>query len=173
MSDTQKTVYALSLRPEQFRTSVDDAVNLEKLNVTDCYAFPSFAKVASTWDMANMRIVDSAFPEGPKYITFAQMLKYNTIPLAQITGRLLEITKDEMKCDVEIEFAADVAPSGETVFSVLQVRPISVDTRYAEVNWDQVDPAGAILTSSCALGTGWVEGVRDVIYVKHDSWDVL
>ncbi len=173
MSDTQKTVYALNLRPEQFRTSVDDAVNLEKLNVTDCYGFPSFAKVASTWDMTNMRIVDSAFPEGPKYITFAQMLKYNTVPLAQITARLLEITKDEMKCDVEIEFAAEVEPSGETVFSVLQVRPISVDTRYAEVNWDQVDPTGAFLTSSCALGTGWVEGVRDVIYVKREAWDVL
>ena len=173
MSDTQKTVYALSLRPEQFRTSTDDAVNLEKLNVTECYGFPSFAKVASTWDMSNMRIVDSAFPEGPKYITFAQMLKYNTVPLAQITSRLLEITKDEMKCDVEIEFAAEVEPSGETVFSVLQVRPISVDTRYAEVNWDQVDPSGAFLTSRCALGTGWVEGVRDFVYVRPEAWDVL
>ena len=173
MSDTQKTVYALSLRPEQFRTSTDDAVNLEKLNVTECYGFSSFAKVASTWDMSNMRIVDSAFPEGPKYITFAQMLKYNTVPLAQITSRLLEITKDEMKCDVEIEFAAEVEPSGETVFSVLQVRPISVDTRYAEVNWDQVDPSGAFLTSRCALGTGWVEGVRDFVYVRPEAWDVL
>ena len=173
MSDTQKTVYTLSLRPERFRTSVDDAVNLEKLNVTDCYAFPSFAKVASTWDMTNMRIVDSAFPEGPKYITFAQMLKYNTVPLAQITARLLEITKDEMKCDVEIEFAAQVEASGETSFSVLQVRPISVDTRYAEVNWDQVDASGAFLASGCALGTGWVEGVQDVVYIKKDAWDVL
>ena len=173
MSDTQKTVYALSLRPDQFRTSTDDAVNLEKLNVTECYGFPSFAKVSSTWDMSNMRIVDSAFPEGPKYITFAQMLKYNTVPLAQITSRLLEITKDEMKCDVEIEFAAEVEPSGETVFSVLQVRPISVDTRYAEVNWDQVDPSGAFLTSRCALGTGWVEGVRDFVYIRPEAWDVL
>lgn len=173
MSDTQKTVYALSLRPEEFKISVNDAVNLDKLNVTDCYGFPSFAKVASTWDSGNMRIVDSAFPEGPKYITFAQMLKYNTVPLAQITARLLEITRDEMKCDVEIEFAADVDKSGETVFSVLQVRPISVDTRFAEVNWDQVDMSGAFLTSACALGTGWVEGVQDVVYLKESSWDVL
>ena len=173
MSDTQKTVYVLNLRPEAFKTSVDDAVNLEKLNITDCYAFPSFARVASTWDIGNMRIVDSAFPEGPKYITFASMLKYNTVPLAQITQRLLEITKEEMNCDVEIEFAADVDKSGNTVFSVLQVRPISVDTRFAEVNWDKVDMSGAILTSACALGTGWVEAVRDVVYVRKEGWDVL
>ena len=173
MSDTQKTVYVLNLRPERFKTSVDDAVNLEKLNITDCYAFPSFAKVASTWDMSNMRIVDSAFPEGPKYITFASMLKYNTVPLAQITDRLLEITKEEMNCNVEIEFAADVDRAGNTVFSVLQVRPISVDTRFAEVNWDKVDMSGAILTSACALGTGWVEGVQDVVYVRKEGWDVL
>ena len=170
MSDTQKTVYVLSLRPERFKTSVDDAVNLEKLNITDCYGFPSFARVASTWDVGNMRIVDSAFPEGPKYITFASMLKYNTVPLAQITQRLLEITKEEMNCDVEIEFAADVDKSGNTVFSVLQVRPVSVDTRFAEVNWDKVDMSGAILTSACALGTGWVEGVRDVVYVRKEGW---
>jgi hypothetical protein len=123
--------------------------------------------------MANMRIVDSAFPEGPKYITFASMLKYNTVPLAQITDRLLEITKDEMNCNVEIEFAADVDRAGNTIFSVLQVRPISVDTRFAEVNWDKVDMSGAILTSACALGTGWVEGVQDVVYVRKEGWDVL
>ena len=120
-----------------------------------------------------MRIIDSAFPEGPKCIPFAPMLKYNTLPLADIVSRLLEITKDEMKCNVEIEFAADYEPDGRAVFTVLQVRPISVDTRYADVNWDQIDTDGAFLTSGSALGTGWVEGVQDIVYLKKDAWDVL
>ena len=173
MTDTQKSMLALSMAPERFRTSVDDAVNLERLSIVDCYKFKSFSKVVSTWDYSNMRIIDSAFPEGPKYITFAQMLKYNTLPVASIMDRLLTIAKEEMKCNVEIEFAADYEPDGRAIFTVLQVRPISVDTRFADVNWDKIDTDGAFLTSGCALGTGWVEGVTDVVYLKKDAWDVL
>ena len=173
MTDTQKSMLALSMKPERFLTSVDDAVNLERLNIVDCGKFRSFSRVVSTWDYANMRIIDSAFPEGPKYITFAQMLKYNTFPVADIVDRLLTISKEEMKCNVEIEFAADFEPDGRAVFTVLQVRPISVDTRFADVNWDKIDTDGAFLTSGCALGTGWVEGVRDVVYLRKDGWNVL
>ena len=173
MTDTQKSMLALSMKPERFLTSVDDAVNLERLSIVDCGKFRSFSRVVSTWDYANMRIIDSAFPEGPKYITFAHMLKYNTFPVADIVDRLLTISKEEMKCNVEIEFAADFEPDGRAVFTVLQVRPISVDTRFADVNWDKIDTDGAFLTSGCALGTGWVEGVRDVVYLRKDGWNVL
>jgi len=173
MRDGQKAMYALSLRPEQFTTSVDDAVNLVRLDISDCTRFRSFARVASTWDRQSLRIVDSALPEGPKFVTFAQMLQYDTFPLAGIVDRLLEITKSEMKNEVEIEFAADFKEDGSAVFTVLQVRPISADTRYADVDWNKIDTAGAFLTSGCALGTGWLTGVEDVVYLKPAAWDVL
>ena len=173
ISETQKAMYALSQTPERFTTSVDDAVNLERLNIADCTRFKSLKRVVSTWDYSNQRMIDSGIPEGPKYVTFSQMLKYGTVPLADIVRKLLDITVKEMKCNVEIEFAADVTEDGRTTFSVLQVRPISVDTRYAEVDWSQIDESDAFLTSGCALGTGWVEGVRDIVYLKKEAWDVL
>ena len=173
MRDSQKAMYALSLRPEQFRTSVDDAVNLVRLEIPDCTRFRSLARVASTWDRQSLRIVDSALPEGPKFVTFAQMLQYDTFPLAGIVDRLLEITRSEMKNEVEIEFAADFKEEGSAVFTVLQVRPISADTRFADVDWNKIDTAGGFLTSGCALGTGWITGVEDVVYLKPEAWDVL
>ena len=173
IQETQRSMYALNMRPEKFMISVDDAVNLDRLDITDCGKFESLKQVVSTWDYANMRMIDSAFPEGPKYVTFAQMLKYNTFPLADIVTRLLEITRQEVKSDIEIEFAADIDPQGGAVFSVLQVRPISADTRSAEVDWDKVDENGAFLRSVCALGTGWIEGVRDIVYLRREAWDVL
>lgn len=175
VNDTQKLMYALSLRPEKFKTSVDDAVNLEKLDIFNCTSFRTFPQVASTWDISNMRIVDSAIPEGPKYVTFSQMLKFGTFPLAQIADELLRITKEEVKSDVEIEFAVDIDPAspGPAVFSVLQIRPISTDTRHSEIDWGKIDPKGAFITSRCALGTGWVEDVRDVVYLRKDAWNVL
>ncbi len=173
MTDTQRVMYAMNLHPEKFKTSVDDSVNIDRLDIFSCSRFRSFSKVVSTWDVANQRMVDSAFPEGPKYVTFAQMLKFNTFPLAEITGTLLRIAKEEMKCNVEIEFAADLRDGKTAKFSVLQVRPISADTRYADVDWNKIDCEGAFLTSGSALGTGWVEGVRDVVYLKESGWNVL
>ncbi len=83
--------------------------------------------------------------------------------------RLLEITRSEMKNEVEIEFAADFKEDGSAVFTVLQVRPISADTRFADVDWNKIDTAGAFLTSGCALGTGWITGVEDVVYLKPEA----
>jgi len=174
MRETQRSIYALDCNSEKFRTSVDDAVNLLRIDTPDCTAFPSFSRVASTWDASSMRIVDSAYPEGPKYITFAQVLKYNVFPLADIVKELLRITAGEMKCGVELEFAADLdRKDGTSVFNVLQVRPISTDSRNADVDWDSIDTSRAIIRSDCALGTGWIPGVEDIIYLKRDVFDPL
>ena len=175
MSDTQKVMYALDMDPEKFRTSVDDAVNLRRIPVSECGGLRDFRKVVSTWDYANMRMVDSAAPEGPKFVTFAQMLRYGTFPVADIVSELIRIAKNEMKCEVEIEFAADLPVSGDdpAAFNVLQIRPISADSRTAEVNWSDVDTSGSVILSSGALGTGWIEGVRDIVYLKKETFDIL
>ena len=172
VSDTQKSMLALSLQPDRFKTSVDDAVNLVRIPLAECPKFASFAKVGSTWDRENMRIVDSTFPEGPKFITFASVLKYGMFPLAKIITRLLDIAREEMKCDVEIEFAANLEAS-PAVFNVLQIRPISTDSRYSEVDWSKVDQSRAWLRSSNALGTGWISGVEDIVYLRREAFDTL
>ena len=171
--DTQRVMYALDLRPGMFKASVDDSVNLCRLGIADCESFPSLKRVVSTWDLGNMRMVDSPYAEGPKYVTFASMLKYRTFPLADILTELLRITREEMQCEVELEFAADFDKEGMADFSVLQVRPISADSRLTEVNWNDIDESGAFLQSTCALGTGWIDGVSDVVYLKKSGWDVL
>ncbi len=175
MTETQKQMFALNLNPEKFKTSIDDAVNLEHLDISDCEKFRNLKYVVSTWDLENQRMVDSAYPTGPRYVTFAQMLKYKTFPLAEIVQDLLDIAAREMKCGVEIEFAADLDRGGDPdklpKFQVLQIRPISVDSRNVDVDWDEIDTGGAMLKSESALGTGWIKGVHDVIYLKKDAFD--
>ena len=175
MTETQKQMFALNLNPEKFKTSIDDAVNLEHLDISDCEKFRNLKYVVSTWDLENQRMVDSAYPKGPRFVTFAQMLKYKTFPLAEIVQDLLDIAAKEMKCGVEIEFAADLDRGGDPdklpKFQVLQIRPISVDSRNVDVDWDEIDTSGAMLKSDSALGTGWIKGVHDVIYLKKDAFD--
>ena len=175
MTETQKQMFALNLNPEKFKTSIDDAVNLEHLDIADCEKFRNLKYVVSTFDLENQRMVDSAYPKGPRFVTFAQMLKYKTFPLAEIVQDLLDIAVKEMKCGVEIEFAADLDRGGDPnklpKFQVLQIRPISVDSRNVDVNWDEIDTDGAMLKSDSALGTGWIKGIQDVIYLKKEAFD--
>ncbi|MBR0297853.1 MAG: phosphoenolpyruvate synthase [Bacteroidales bacterium] len=170
MRDTQQVMYALDLRPEKFTTSVDDAVNLARIPVVDCGKFASFPGVVSTFDFENQRMVDSPAVTGPKVITFARMLRFGTFPLAPIVQELLTFCTEEMKCSVEIEFAAE--PS-KGIFNVLQIRPISSDSLRAEVDWRGVDCSGAIVQSESALGTGWMDGIFDVVYLKADAFDKM
>ena len=102
------------------------------------------------------------------------MLKFGTFPIASITRRLLDIMREETRCDIEIEFAAEIPADGApAIFNVLQVRPISTDSRRSDVDWQSISTEGALLTSESALGTGWISGVQDVVYLKKESFDRL
>ena len=172
MRETQQSMLALSLSPEKFKTSIDDAVNLERIPIHECGQFESLKMVASTYDRENMRIVDSCYPDGPRIITFAPQLKFNTFPLAEIVRTLLEIAQQEMKCSVEIEFAVNLEREPQ-IFHVLQIRPISSDSLTAKVEWDKIDDTDAFLRSGNALGVGQIEDVQDIIYLRKEAFDIL
>ena len=170
LRETQQVMYALDLQPEKFKTSVDDAVNLERIRIGDCGRFESLKKVSSTFDWQNNRLVDSPFAEGPKVITFSHILRYGTFPLADIVRHLMDICSAEMNTSVEIEFAADL-PTG--LFTALQVRPISSDSLKADVDWRTIDTSSPVVLSSSALGTGWISDIHDIVYLKPEAFDKM
>ena len=170
LRETQQSMYALNMQPEKFKTSVDDAVNLGHIPITECTQFPSFAKVCSTFDFENQRMVDSPFATGPKFVSFSHILRYNTYPLTSIVQTLLAICSEEMQCSVELEFAAELSTG---VFNALQIRPISSDSLNTDVDWTQIDCSGALVQSTSALGTGWLEGLRDIVYLKAGAFDKM
>lgn len=172
MRETQQSMLALSLSPEKFKTSIDDAINLERIPIHDCGQFESLKMIASTYDRENMRIVDSCYPDGPRIVTFAPQLKFKTFPLAEIVEQLLIMAQQEIKCPVEIEFAVNLEHEPQ-IFHVLQIRPISADSLNAKVEWSQIDESGAFLRSGNALGVGQIEEVSDIIYLCRDTFDIL
>lgn len=172
LRETQQSMLALSLSPEKFKTSIDDAINLERIPIHACDQFESLKIIASTYDRENMRIVDSCYPNGPRIVTFAQQLKFNTFPLADIIQHLLDIARDEIKTPIEIEFAVNLEHEPQ-IFHVLQIRPISADSLTAKVDWDSVDETGAFMRSNNALGVGEIEGVSDIIYLRQETFDIL
>ncbi len=172
MRETQQSMLALSLNPERFKTSIDDAVNLERIPIHECGKFASLKLIASTYDRENMRIVDSCYPDGPRIVTFAPQLKFNTFPLTDIIRTLLDIAQQEIKAPIEIEFAVNLERNPQ-IFHVLQIRPISADSLTANVNWSVIDDSNALLRSGNALGVGQIDDVCDIIYLRRDTFDIL
>ena len=175
LSETQTEVLALSLRPEDFRTSIDDAVNLHRLTLRDIADYRNARYVCSVWDRENERISDSPFDRGRKVITFNNILKYNTFPLAEIISDILRMGAEEMRCPVEVEFAVnmDVAPGQQQIFNLLQIRPIIDNQDNRAIDWSKEDPSRALIYGEQALGIGMMADLADIIYVKSETFNSL
>ena len=169
--ETQKTFFALDLDAMRFEPSVNDGINILKMNVGDAEQDGSLKWLASVFDMQNHMIKDGLMAEGPRFITFANILKYDAFPLADIVNTVLRIGQDEMKQPVEIEFAVDLqSKEGKPVFYLLQIRPI-VDTKDPSgPDLSDFAPDDCLIYSQSALGNGVVNDVRDIVYVKPETF---
>ena len=56
---------------------------------------------------------------------------------------------------------------------MLQIRPISSVNSFNSVDWNSLDTEGALLSSGCAIGPGMIQGVRDVVYLRRQNFDVM
>ncbi|MBN1340375.1 MAG: phosphoenolpyruvate synthase [Bacteroidales bacterium] len=171
--ETQKYFFALNLIPDSFKPSLDDGSNLLKLKVNEAEKDGSLKYIASTWDFRNNVIRDGVAHEGRKIITFAHVLQHDVFPLAELVDVSLRIGEREMKKPVEIEFAVNLPtkPGGIGVFNLLQIRPIVNNKELIEVDLEGINREDTIIICHHALGNGYIENVRDVIYVKPDAFN--
>ena len=177
LRDTQKMMYALDLRPGAFKISKNEGVNLAHVQIADVlpqYTYPEM--VASTYSLENNRMVPGITARGPRIISFDALLKYGRYPLAQIIKDLLEICRNELMCDIEMEFAADLEQKdGGTRMNMklLQVRPVGEYSSDSSFSIDKVceEMSHVLVRSSKALGSGRSEGITHIIHVPSDIFD--
>ena len=175
LRETQNEVLALDLNPAAFRSSIDDGINLRHLKLTEIAPLRQARFVTSVWDRENERISDSPFDRGRRVITFNNILKYNTFPLAEIVSDLLRVGAEEMRCPVEIEFAVnmDVPTGQEKIFNLLQIRPIIDNQDNRSIDWEAVATDEALVYGEQALGIGRMNDLHDVVYIKTDRFSSL
>ncbi|MDD2425653.1 MAG: PEP/pyruvate-binding domain-containing protein [Bacteroidales bacterium] len=173
LRETQNEMYALDLQPEQFKTSIDESINLKRFDINQTKEFRNIKYVASTWDAQSEMLIDNSLAEGRKVITFAHILKYDTLPLAEIVTYLLEICQREMCMAIELEFSVNMdVPKGEdAIFNLLQIRPITESQDNKSLDWEHIDTSDSLIYAEKALGVGLVEGVTDMIYVREENFD--
>ena len=173
IKSSQKNFYALDLSPNSFNPSMGQECSTPLLDIAEAEKADSFKYMASTFDMQNQMIKDTVLADGPKYVTFAGILKYGIFPLNKILQTLLNIGAESINCPVEIEFAVNLSasPSQPHEFSFLQIRPIVEGEEAADIQIGNYAKEEIIIRSSKALGNGNYKNISDFIYIKPESFD--
>jgi hypothetical protein len=171
--DTQQYFYGLDINPNSYCVSTNQSINKKKITIRKAENHGSLKFVASTYDLQNNVIRPGVMHKGIRVISFDNILKYNTFPLAEILQELLKTGQREMRNPIEIEFAVnlDVPEGRRKEFSFLQIRPIveSVDT-VGKLPED-LDLSHTIIYSESALGNGKYEDLYDFVYVKPATFN--
>lgn len=165
---SQKYFLALNLNAHDVVPGEGPRGNLVKLSLDIAQADGTLQYVASTYDRDNDRMYEGTGQQGPKFITFAPILQSEIFPLADSVKTLLDIGKEAVGSDVEIEFAADIKTN---TFYVLQMRPMSVLNAQSKIDISDVDRGKIIVKSTKTLGHGIFNGIKDIVYVKPESFD--
>ena len=179
LRDTQTKLYALSQdTPESMDFKTDDGFNIVKVPVADAFKTGALKYLISTFDFQDRMIRDSAFGNGRRLVTFANVLRQKVYPLADAVDFMLSTGQYEMGRPVEIEFAGVINPDAmksehKGTLYWLQIRPIVDKKEMLDDSILDVDDNDLILRSESALGHGVMEGVRHVVYVKPKSFNSM
>lgn len=142
-------------------------------NITEAEKDSAVSFSASTVSDSG-RITPGIGSDGPRIINFAPVLKLELIPLNDIIKDLLKISAEKFSTPVEIEFAVTTSGEGynaEGRFGFLQVRPMVVSSENVEISDKEFDDDKNIIASEFVLGNGCTETVRDIVFVKPDTFD--
>ncbi len=173
LRDTQTQFYALDLNPSQNELTVDDGFNLRKVRVQNAGNNSPLRYITSTYDPNDQIIRDGFCDGGRKIVSFANILKHDTLPLAETLEKVLKIGEKGMGRPVEIEFAVDIESQKKGQFYILQIRPIVDNKEVVSDDLENIDKSKLLFHSFKALGNGVTTDVFDVVYVKTKGFSAV
>jgi CheY-like chemotaxis protein len=173
LKNSQRFFYVLKMKDFPQNLDIDENATLAKLAVDDAKDHPSVKHLTSSYSVQDHRIRDGVQTDGYPVLTFADILKYRSFPLAEILTDILEIGRKGMGCPVEIEFAVNLGLGGDRrpSFDLLQIRPMGIRQQQMELEIKEEDIAAAFCYSTTALGNGRNTEICDIVFVNPDTFD--
>ncbi len=171
--NSQLDFFAVDLKKKNINLLEGDTAGLIKLDIEEAERHGSLRHCASVYNPENNTITPGLNQYGPRIINFANILKYNYIPLAKTIEVILDIVREAVGSPVEIEFAVDLNKDKEfkASFYLLQIKPLLGDAGDFEVDMSKIDQEKIVLHSDKGMGNGLIDNLTDVIYVDLDVFD--
>ena len=171
--NSQVKFYAVDLRKKNINLFEGEMAGLAFEDISVAEKQGTLNHCASVYNPDNNIIYPGITKPGPRIINFANILKYNYIPLAKTLEVTLELGKEAMGTAVEIEYAVDLTKDkeGRASFFILQIKPLISSTQDCNVDMDEIDKEDIVLFSEQGMGNGLINYVSDVIYVDPKDFN--
>ncbi|PKN77823.1 MAG: hypothetical protein CVU48_10305, partial [Candidatus Cloacimonetes bacterium HGW-Cloacimonetes-1] len=176
VTNAQRKLYAVAQDKTEFNLLDGEDSSLERVRITQQLCENEIIDLTSVWDHENKEFIAGRYAKGPRVVTYRSILHYNQYPLAPIIKDFLQLGREVMGCEVEMEFAFDVEQAtGLMNFYLLQIRPIAVNCMlYSEPLENYLDKKDELLLfSSYALGSEIDEDLDLIVYIPPDKFDII
>jgi hypothetical protein len=176
LKSTQVCFYALDLTKQDINyIKYGEKASLALLDICRAHDHGTLDHCASVYNRDNDVIEPGIKSKGPIIINFADILKYNYLPLAKTIRVMLDSIKDSLGSPVEIEFAVDLTKSENNLasFYLLQIKPLVGNQLSYDINLEDIDESKILLLSSLSLGNGEIGNIYDFVYVDATKFDKL
>jgi len=170
---SQVYFYAVDLKKEDVNLLEGEDAGLRKLDIEDAERHGTLKHCASVFSNDNNRIMPGLNAAGPRVVNFADILKYNYIPLAKTLDVVLDVVKEALGSPVEIEFAVDLNKDDDNKasFYVLQIKPLIGNATDYNVDMEKIREEDILLYSEKEMGNGMMDDIEEVVFVDPDTFD--
>jgi hypothetical protein len=174
IKDSQEYFYAVDLEEDNadLLNDGEDAF-IRKLDISEAEEDGNLKHCATVYDINNDRLVNDFSIRGPRVLNFADILKYDLVPLPRTLDMLLRYFREAMGAPVEIEFALDLdeGDKGNPTLWLLQIKPLIRLEKHLDVDFSEVEDERVILKSEKGMGNGRYNHIRDVIFMNVDKFE--
>ncbi len=174
LKNAQKEFFALDTKSESnyFQNANEDSL-LKKYELETAEEDGTLNNVGSTYSSENNVVYDGISRNGIRIVTLAPILKHNTFPLDKIIDTILELGTWGMGSPIEIEFAVnfDTRKGKLSEFSMLQMRPLVVNSEKEQITISNIDEKDIVCRSSQVLGNGLTDNIFDIIFVDKNKFE--
>lgn len=171
--NSQTSFYAVNMKERELDLMISDDEGLIKLDISESEKHGTLKHMASVFDQDNNRVVPGIYKSGPRIVNFANILKYNYIPLSRALEVILQVGQEAIGSPVEIEFAVDLNRDADYKSSlyILQIKPLTGNADDYNINMEEEDLDKMLLYTENGLGNGMIDHITDFIYVDLDTFD--
>jgi hypothetical protein len=166
---TQTNFWVVNMGEPPKYDPINEGEYIVQENIVAAEDDSSLKYIASTYNALSGRLSIGTGFKGPRVLTFAPLLILNQVPFNDFMKSLLAVCEETLETPVEIEFAMTFDPHR---FGFLQVRAMAIPTDIIHVSEDEMKGENVLLASNGVLGNGIVENIKDIVYVKPESFEL-
>jgi len=172
---SQTEFYAVNLARSEVDLLQGENAGLVKLDISRAESDGTLTHAASVYSVDDDTLNPGLRMPGPRVVNFANILKYDYMPLANTLKTVLEVVREAFGAPVEIEYAVDLDKDeeGKGTFYLLQIKPLVGSGAGYSIDPESVYNEDMLLVSRKSMGNGLIEGITDIIYVEPDRFDNL